>query len=115
MGGRGALSHTRSAHRPIREASRKRLLSSARSMHRASRLAEDDFGADAHRGTALQPCRGVAMAELLRVLRTLHRTLHAQPMPRPLLFRCIAVTPGLVRLGYRLRPTRACAHRRGAR
>lgn len=52
------------------------------------------------------------MAELLRIL---HRTLHVQPMPRPFLFRCIAVTPGLVRLGYRLRPSRACAHRRGAR
>jgi len=92
-----------------------RLLSSARSMRTASRRAEDDFGVDAHRGTALQPCRGVAMAELLRVLRTLHRTLHAQPMPNPFLLYCIEVMPGLLRLGYRLRPLPAPVHRRGAR
>jgi hypothetical protein len=55
------------------------------------------------------------MAELLRVLRTLHRTLHAQPMPNPFLLYCIEVMPGLLRLGYRLRPLPAPVHRRGAR
>lgn len=55
------------------------------------------------------------MAELLRVLRTIHRALRAQPIPNPFLFRRIAITPGLVRLDYRMQPSFAPAHRRGAR
>ncbi|WP_281081646.1 hypothetical protein [Variovorax paradoxus] len=55
------------------------------------------------------------MAELLRVLRTIHRALRAQPIPNPFLLHRIEAMPGLLRLGYRLRPSPAPVHRRGAR